>query len=207
MAKRLMDYGFHAPTMSFPVPGTLMIEPTESESQGGARPLLRRDDRHPRRDRGDRARPGRPREDNLLKNAPHTADVLPARLDRTPTPRRRPPSGAGPREAKFWPPVGRIDNVYGDRHLSAPARRSRAIATPPTRFLAEEGVQSAGRAGLPGDRRSCGAKRRRAGLCPISPLQSRMAAPALPLAGGHVGRAAVGQVRRSRRAAVALPWT
>ena len=50
VAKRLMDYGFHAPTMSFPVAGTLMIEPTESESQGRARPLLRRDDRHPRRD-------------------------------------------------------------------------------------------------------------------------------------------------------------
>ena len=51
VAKRLMDYGFHAPTLSFPVADTLMVEPTESESQGRARPLLRRDDRDPRRDR------------------------------------------------------------------------------------------------------------------------------------------------------------
>ena len=50
IAKRLMDYGFHAPTMSFPIAGTLMVEPTESEAKARARPLLRRDDRHPRGD-------------------------------------------------------------------------------------------------------------------------------------------------------------
>ena len=58
IAKRLLDYGFHAPTMSFPVAGTLMIEPTESEVEGGARPLLRRDDRHPRGDRATSRRAG-----------------------------------------------------------------------------------------------------------------------------------------------------
>ena len=93
VAKRLMDYGFHAPTMSFPVAGTLMIEPTESESQGRARPLLRRDDRDPRGDRA-RSRSGTaPREDNVLKNAPHTAAaLLGRRVDRTPTRASRPPS-------------------------------------------------------------------------------------------------------------------
>jgi glycine cleavage system protein P-like pyridoxal-binding family len=56
VAKRLMDYGFHAPTLSFPVADTLMIEPTESESKGRTRPLLRGNDRHPRRNPQDRGR-------------------------------------------------------------------------------------------------------------------------------------------------------
>ncbi|HUH94199.1 MAG TPA: aminomethyl-transferring glycine dehydrogenase [Casimicrobiaceae bacterium] len=117
VAKRLIDYGFHAPTMSFPVPGTLMIEPTESESkyeldrfvaamiaireeiraieEGGMDPL-----------------------DNPLKNAPHTAAVLLAeewkhgysrQLAAYPMPASR--------TDKYWPPVSRVDNVYGDRNL------------------------------------------------------------------------------------------
>ena len=116
VAKRLMDYGFHAPTVSFPVAGTLMVEPTESESleeldrfceamigirkeiaaieEGGADPA-----------------------DNLLKNAPHTAEVLLETEWRHPYSRAE---AAFPvpllRTQKFWPGVGRIDNVYGDRN-------------------------------------------------------------------------------------------
>ncbi len=76
VAKRLMDYGFHAPTVSFPVPGTLMIEPTESEPKGRARSVLRRADRHPPR-KSRTSSPARPMpKDNVLKNAPHTAAAV-----------------------------------------------------------------------------------------------------------------------------------
>ncbi len=117
VAKRLMDYGFHAPTVSFPVAGTLMAEPTESESkeeldrfcdamiaihaeilaiESGAA------DKH----------------DNLLKNAPHTADMVAANDWSHPYTREQ---AAYPapwlREHKFWPAVGRVDNVFGDRNL------------------------------------------------------------------------------------------
>ncbi len=71
VAKRLMDYGFHAPTMSFPVPGTLMIEPTESESKARARSLLRGDDRDPRRDPRDRGGQARPRRQPAEERAAH----------------------------------------------------------------------------------------------------------------------------------------
>ena len=105
VAKRLMDYGFHAPTMSFPVAGTLMVEPTESESTGRARPLLRGDDRDPRRDRpgGDRAVA---RDDNPLRNAPHTAECLLVEglESSVPAGTGRLPAGEGFRH-KFWPPV------------------------------------------------------------------------------------------------------
>ena len=78
VAKRLMDYGFHAPTVSFPVAGTLMVEPTESEAEGRARSLLRRDDRDPRA-RFRRSSTARPiASDNVLKNAPHTAAAVAA---------------------------------------------------------------------------------------------------------------------------------
>ena len=118
VAKRLMDYGFHAPTMSWPVGGTLMIEPTESESQGRARPFLRCDDFHPRRNQGRHPRRA-DATDNPLKNAPH-----PARNDL----RRRVAAPLHPRagrlsrcpisrQHKFWPSVARIDNVHGDRNL------------------------------------------------------------------------------------------
>jgi glycine dehydrogenase len=117
VAKRLMDYGFHAPTMSFPVAGTLMIEPTESESKAELDRLCEallsiREEIRALED-------GRlPREDNPLKNAPHTAASLLAADWPHPYSRE---SAAYPapwvREAKFWPSVGRIDNVYGDRNL------------------------------------------------------------------------------------------
>jgi len=117
VAKRLMDYGFHAPTTSFPVPGTLMIEPTESESKEEL-------DRYCealisiREEVRDIERGLAPRENNLLKNAPHTADMVVADAWDYPYSRER---AAYPtpwtRQRKFWPPVGRINSVYGDRNL------------------------------------------------------------------------------------------
>jgi glycine dehydrogenase len=117
IAKRLMDYGFHAPTISFPVPGTMMIEPTESESK---EELDRFCDAliaiH-----GEMQRIAScewPRDNNPLKNAPHPAAVVTA--DKWDRPYSR-ELAAYPapwlREHKFWPAVGRIDNVYGDRNL------------------------------------------------------------------------------------------
>jgi glycine dehydrogenase len=117
IAKRLMDYGFHAPTMSFPVPGTLMIEPTESESLAeldrfcdamiairGEIAAIERGEADPH--------------DNALKNAPHPAKVVMADEWNHAYSRE---SAAYParwvRDHKFWPAVARIDNVYGDRNL------------------------------------------------------------------------------------------
>ncbi|MDR3452340.1 MAG: aminomethyl-transferring glycine dehydrogenase [Rhodoferax sp.] len=117
VAKRLIDYGFHAPTLSFPVAGTLMVEPTESETLDEldrfieAMIAIREEIR--RIEKGEW-----PQDDNPLKAAPHTAasllkgewnhaysrDVGAAVLSKT-------------QHAKYWPPVGRVDNVYGDRHL------------------------------------------------------------------------------------------
>jgi glycine dehydrogenase len=117
VAKRLMDYGFHAPTMSFPVPGTLMIEPTESEPKSEldrfveAMIAIREEIRAIERGTLDRA-------DNPLKNAPHTAAMCTAddwphkyarRVAAYPT--------VAQEAAKYWPPVARVDNVYGDRNL------------------------------------------------------------------------------------------
>ncbi|HEX7498670.1 MAG TPA: aminomethyl-transferring glycine dehydrogenase, partial [Polyangia bacterium] len=117
VAKRLMDYGFHAPTMSFPIPGTLMIEPTESESKGeldrfcDAMIAIRQEIREIETEM-------QPRGDNLLKNAPHTAEALLAADWTHPYPRER---AAYPlpylRGHKYWPPVGRLDNVQGDRQF------------------------------------------------------------------------------------------
>jgi glycine dehydrogenase len=117
VAKRLMDYGFHAPTMSFPIAGTLMIEPTESESRAeldrfcDAMIAIRQEIREIELER-------QPREDNLLKNAPHTAQALLAAEWHHPYPRER---AAYPlpylRAHKYWPPVGRLDNVQGDRQF------------------------------------------------------------------------------------------
>jgi glycine dehydrogenase len=117
VAKRLMDFGFHAPTMSFPVPGTLMIEPTESESKHeldrfcDAMIAIREEIRA--------VEEGRlPRDDNPLKNAPHTAASLLATTWAHPYSREQ---AAYPlpwvRADKYWPPVGRVDHVYGDRHV------------------------------------------------------------------------------------------
>ena len=117
VAKRLMDYGFHAPTMSFPIPGTLMIEPTESESRAeldrfcDAMIAIRQEIREIETEM-------QPRGDNLLKNAPHTAEALLATEWTHPYPRER---AAYPlpclRIHKYWPPVGRLDNVSGDRQF------------------------------------------------------------------------------------------
>jgi len=117
VAKRLIDYGFHAPTMSFPVAGTLMIEPTESEPKAEldrfieAMISIREEIRAIDEGRMDRA-------DNPLKNAPHTAATLLAADWSHPYSREQaayPVSGL--KETKYWPPVGRADNVYGDRNL------------------------------------------------------------------------------------------
>ncbi len=117
VAKRLMDYGFHAPTMSFPEAGTLMIEPTESESQAElerfcqALIAIRAEIRA--------VEDGRwPRDDNPLKNAPHTAREVSATEWTHPYPRELAAYPAPwTRLHKFWPPVKRIDNGYGDRNL------------------------------------------------------------------------------------------
>ena len=117
IAKRLMDYGFHAPTISFPVPGTMMIEPTESESKEEldrfCQALISIKSEMERVASGEW-----PRENNPLKNAPHTAQVVIADKWERPYGREL---AAYPapwlRDHKFWPAVGRIDNVYGDRNL------------------------------------------------------------------------------------------
>ncbi|MBK7792432.1 MAG: aminomethyl-transferring glycine dehydrogenase [Betaproteobacteria bacterium] len=117
VAKRLMDYGFHAPTMSFPVAGTLMVEPTESESKGeldrfvDAMIAIREEIRAVEQGRADRG-------DNPLKHAPHTASAVCADEWRHAYGREQAAFPMpGLRAAKYWPPVGRVDNVYGDRHL------------------------------------------------------------------------------------------
>jgi glycine dehydrogenase len=117
VAKRLIDYGFHAPTLSFPVPGTLMVEPTESE------PLVELDRfcdamvqiREEMRlvEQGTWSA-----EDNPLKNAPHTAETLLANDWTHPYTREQAAYPvASLRRQKYWSPVGRVDNVYGDRNL------------------------------------------------------------------------------------------
>jgi glycine dehydrogenase len=117
VAKRLIDFGFHAPTMSFPVAGTLMIEPTESESKVeldrfcDAMIAIREEIRAI--ENGDV-----PVEHSALRNAPHTADDLLGSAWDRPYPRRAGACPAPGMEAsKYWPPVSRIDNVYGDRNL------------------------------------------------------------------------------------------
>ncbi len=117
VTKRLMDFGFHAPTMSFPVPGTLMIEPTESESleelerfceamiaiRGEIQAIQDGEVSH---------------EDSPLAHAPHTAQVVTAQnWDRPYSREQAAFPSAFTHKSKFWPYVGRIDNVYGDRHL------------------------------------------------------------------------------------------
>ncbi len=117
VAKRLMDYGFHAPTVSWPVPGTVMVEPTESESKEeidrfcAAMIAIRQEITEIEQGQADRT-------DNVLKNAPHTAlevtsDTWAHPYSRSqaayPTPESR--------QSKYWPPVARIDNVFGDRNI------------------------------------------------------------------------------------------
>ncbi|MCS4505324.1 Glycine dehydrogenase (decarboxylating) [wastewater metagenome] len=116
VAKRLIDYGFHAPTMSFPVAGTLMIEPTESESQAeldrfcDAMLAIREEVRAI--ERGDLAA-----DDSPLRHAPHTPADLVGEWDRAYSRESAVFPMAGQRQGKYWSPVARIDNVYGDRNL------------------------------------------------------------------------------------------
>uniref|UniRef100_UPI0030EB6BC2 aminomethyl-transferring glycine dehydrogenase n=1 Tax=uncultured Cyclobacterium sp. TaxID=453820 RepID=UPI0030EB6BC2 len=117
IAKRLMDYGFHAPTVSFPVPGTLMVEPTESESKDEldrfceAMIAIRQEIREIEEGKADK-------QVNVLKNAPHTAASIISDNWEMPYSREK---AAYPlpfvKENKFWPAVGRIDAAYGDRNL------------------------------------------------------------------------------------------
>jgi glycine dehydrogenase len=122
IAKRLMDYGFHAPTMSFPVAGTFMIEPTESESKAEIDRFA--DAMISIKGEIDAVLRGElDAENNPLKNAPHTAPVIAGEWDR---PYSRELAAYPVKELgahKFWPTVGRIDDVYGDRNLicSCPA--------------------------------------------------------------------------------------
>ena len=117
VAKRLMDYGFHAPTIAFPVPGTIMIEPTESESKAEldrfCEALI-----SIRGEIEEVATGAQDRDDNVLKNAPHTAAAVTAEEWEHGYSR---PQAAYPapwlREHKFWPHVGRVDNARGDRNL------------------------------------------------------------------------------------------
>jgi glycine dehydrogenase len=132
IAKRLMDYGFHAPTMSFPVAGTLMVEPTESE---GLDELDRFVDAMIaiRQEIAAVERGEQPADDNLLVNAPHTAAMLLVQEWTHPYTREQaafPLPGMAAR--KYWPPVARVDNAWGDRNLSC--------ACPPVESYAAEPV-------------------------------------------------------------------
>jgi glycine dehydrogenase len=116
VAKRLMDYGFHAPTISWPVAGTMMVEPTESESKAeldkfcDAMIAIHSEITAIESGRAD-AR------NNVLKNAPHTAEIATAGVWERPYTREAAVYPASwLRDHKFWPPVGRVDNVYGDRN-------------------------------------------------------------------------------------------
>jgi glycine dehydrogenase len=130
VAKRLIDFGFHAPTVSFPVPGTLMIEPTESESKDEldrfceAMIVIREEIREIEQGKSDRL-------DNVLKNAPHTAAMVTADAWTHPYSRTKAAFPASWTKAqKFWPAVGRVDNARGDRNL--------VCACPPVEVYAKE---------------------------------------------------------------------
>jgi glycine dehydrogenase len=116
VAKRLIDYGFHPPTMSWPVAGTLMVEPTESESQAeldrfcDAMIAIREEIRAIETGKADQ-------ENNLLKNAPHTAADLVSDWNRPYDRAQAVFPTEFCRSAKFWPAVNRIDQAYGDRNL------------------------------------------------------------------------------------------
>jgi glycine dehydrogenase len=117
VAKRLMDYGFHAPTVAFPVPGTLMIEPTESESKMELDRFCQAMIRIREEIRAIETGQVDPH-DNVLVNAPHTAVAATSQEWERPYSRTQAAfPTAWVKEWKFWPPVGRIDDVYGDRNL------------------------------------------------------------------------------------------
>ncbi|KAA5545714.1 aminomethyl-transferring glycine dehydrogenase [Adhaeribacter rhizoryzae] len=130
IAKRLMDYGFHAPTVSFPVPGTLMVEPTESEPKEeldrfcDAMISIREEIREVEEGRADQ-------KNNVLKNAPHTAQVaLAENWDKPYTREKAVYPYEFSRTAKFWPAVSRVDNAYGDRNLICSCTPLEAYAQP-----------------------------------------------------------------------------
>ncbi len=117
IAKRLMDFGFHAPTMSFPVSGTLMIEPTESEALGELDRFIEALITI-KREADAIASGAADKKDNPLKNAPHTLDMVTADAWSHPYTREQAAfPAAWVKEHKFWPYVARIDNAYGDRNL------------------------------------------------------------------------------------------
>lgn len=134
MAKRLMDYGFHAPTVAFPVHDTLMIEPTESESKAEldrfceAMISIRKEIKEIEDAKFDKA-------DNVIKNAPHTCKLVVADNWTKPYTRQK---AAFPlawvRDNKFWPSVAKIDSAYGDRNL--------VCACPPIEAYMEEAVNA-----------------------------------------------------------------
>ena len=117
IAKRLIDFGFHAPTMSFPVAGTLMIEPTESESKAELDRFC--DAMIAIKQEVEQVVNGHcPLDDNPLVHAPHTAAVVTAdSWERAYSRTQAAYPAATSRENKYWPPVGRLDNVFGDRNL------------------------------------------------------------------------------------------
>ena len=116
VAKRLIDYGFHAPTMSFPVAGTLMIEPTESEDLAEIDRFC--DAMIAIRGEIDKVAAGEwPAQDHPLRNAPHTAATLVSEWSHPYSRETAVFPVASVREDKYWPPVRRIDGAYGDRHL------------------------------------------------------------------------------------------
>jgi glycine dehydrogenase len=136
ITKRLMDYGFHAPTASFPVHETLMIEPTESEPKDEldryceALISIHAEIQEIATGKADK-------KDNVLKNAPHTADMVVGDVWNHPYSREKAAYPAPwTRTRKFWTPVGRINNVYGDRNL--------VCSCPPIEDYAENGVVSKG---------------------------------------------------------------
>ena len=123
IAKRLIDYGFHAPTMSFPVPGTIMVEPTESEPLAEidrfceAMIKIRQEIAAVINGEADK-------DDNVLKNAPHTMHVVCAdKWEHSYSREQAAFPSLASKTFKFWPTVGRVDNAYGDRNLicSCPA--------------------------------------------------------------------------------------
>jgi glycine dehydrogenase len=130
VAKRLMDFNFHAPTLSWPVAGTLMFEPTESEPTPEldrfCEAMISIHDEIMAVERGDMD--GR---NNPLKNAPHTADQIASSDWNHPYTREQAAFPvAGLHDAKFWPSVSRIDNVFGDRNLVCSCVGMEAYASP-----------------------------------------------------------------------------
>ena len=131
LAKRLMDYGFHAPTVSWPVAGTVMVEPTESESLAElerfcqAMEAIREEARALELGQADPL-------DNPLKRAPHTLEAVTAEEWDRPYGRQQAafPAGEGQRASKFWPAVARIDNAYGDRNLVCTCPSVEELAVP-----------------------------------------------------------------------------